>query len=174
MTENSGVGEIVTKWYRTCLDQDRGAARTARARLKRCNSPVEALAVAETHELNTQLKNHRKKPSADQLALLAITFARLRSVDGVILAAAFGARSMKDGPRKLSELRFQSLIRVQTRRGLITPLRRALAVLGPDLSCNGRVLAEDLYFWNDRVRSNWCFQYFGAEFAVTNQGESVQ
>lgn len=174
MMENSGIGEIVTRWYRSSLDQDRDSARTARARLKRCSSPAEALAVAETHELNTLLKRHGKRPSADQLALLAVTFARLRSVDGEKLAAAFGARSMKDGPRKLSELRFQSLIRVRTRRDLIAPLRRALAVLGPDLSCNGWVLAEDLYFWNDRVRSNWCFQYFGAELAATNQGETVQ
>ena len=174
MTENGNIGEIVTTWYRSSLAQDRGATRMARARLKRCNSPAEALAVAETHELNAVLKRHGERPSADQLALLAVTFARLKSVDGEKLATVFGTRSMKGGPRKLSELRFQSLIRVRTRRDLITPLRRAFAVLGPDLSCNGWVLAEDLYFWNDSVRSNWCFQYFGAEFAATNQGESVQ
>ncbi|MCY3756658.1 MAG: type I-E CRISPR-associated protein Cse2/CasB [Acidobacteria bacterium] len=174
MTEKGSIGEIVITWYRSSLHQNSGAARTARARLKRCISPAEALAVAETHELNTLLKRYGERPSVDQLALLAIIFARLRSVNGEKLAAKFGTRTMKDGPRKLRELRFQALIRVRTRRDLIAPLRRALAVLGPDPSCNGRALAEDLYFWNDRVRSAWCFQYFGAEFAATNQGESVQ
>ena len=174
MTENKGIGEVVVEWYSKFMGRDDGAARSARARLRRCSSPVEALAVAETYELNALLKGHDRIPTPGQLALVATTFSRLRSIDGERLAAAFGVRSAKDGPRRLSELRFQSLIRVKSHRELIIPLRRAMAVLGPDLSCNGRRLAEDLYYWNDNVRGNWCFQYFGAAFAATNQGESNQ
>ncbi len=172
MTGNKKIGEIVTKWHRKFLSSETGAARTARARLRRCSSPVEVLAVAETFELNAFLREHGHHPNAGQLALLTTTFSRLNSIDGEKLASAFGARSAKDGPRKLSELRFQSLIRVKSRRMLITPLRRSMAVLGSDLSCNGWRLAEDLYYWTDDVRSAWCFQYFGAEFATTNKGES--
>ena len=174
MKRNTEIGKIVVAWHGRCMGRDDGAARSVRARLRRCSSPVEALAVAETLELNARLREHGQTPTAGQLSLLATTFARLRSLDGERLASAFGARSAKDRPRRLSELRFQALIRIKSHRELMTPLRRAMAVLGSDLSCQGWNLAEDLYDWSDEVRSRWCFQYFGAEFAMTNQGKSDQ
>ena len=174
MTEEKKIGDIVVEWYIAVLRKDDGAARAARARLKRCESPVEALAVAETHELNRQLRAHGKTPSADQLTVLVATFARLKDIHGDRLAALFGKKLAKDAPRPLSELRFQSLIRIRSHRELIVQLRRSLGVLGSDPACNGRALAEDLYFWNEAKRNEWCFQYFGAAFAGANQGETTQ
>ena len=168
------VGGVVIDWYRSSLGRDVGTARTTRARLRRCQSPVEALAVDETHDLHNRLKELDVTPTADQLALLATTFARLKGLDGDALAGSFGKKSTKDGPPMLGRQRFQSLIRVRSRRELMAPLRRSLAVLGPDPSCNGWALAEDLFFWNDRVRNNWCFQYFGAEFARGDQEETAR
>lgn len=174
MTDERNLGDVVVEWYRHSLNDDRGAGRAARARLRRGDSPVEALAVAETHILYERLKEAGKRPSPEQLALLAVTFARLKGIHGDKLAASFGKRGTKDAPRTLSELRFQSLIRVRSFRGLIAPLRRCLAVLGPEPSCNGWALARDLYFWSDKVRNDWCFQYFDAGLAGTNYGEIVQ
>lgn len=167
------VGGIVMEWWWSSLDRDDGQARAARARLRRCESPAEALAVAETHDLNARLKKLDQNPTSDQLALLATVFARLAGVDGERLAVLLGRQTMKDGPRTLSELRFQSLIRIRSRRDLMTPLRRSLSVLGANPACNGHALAEDLYYWNDGVRNRWCFQYFGAEHAEINQEETV-
>lgn len=168
------VGRAVIDWYRSVLDRDDGAARAARARLRRCHSPVEALAVAETHDLNRRLKDMigNAVPGVEQLALVAVAFACLKGVDGDPLAAQFGKKNSADGPRVLSELRFQSLIRIRSCRELMTPLRRSMAVLGRDASCNGWALAEDLYRWNDRVRNKWCFQYFGTGFAEKMQEET--
>lgn len=174
MTDERAVGEIVIEWYRASLGRDDGTARAARARLRRSKSPAEALAVAETHDLNKLLKKFGKSPTADKLALLATTFAQLKGIEGAKLAAVFGRPRTKGGPRTLSELRFQSLIRIHAHRDLVTPLRRSLAVLDTNPSCDGRALADDLYIWNDTVRNKWCFQYFGAEFAKTNKGETVQ
>ena len=174
MTDGKNIGDIVIEWYASTLGRDGGEARAVRARLRRCASSAEALAVAGTYDLYGRLKKSGRTPEPDQLALLATTFARLQGIGGEKLAAAFGKRHIKDGPRMLSELRFQSLIRIRSRRDLIAPLRRSIAVLGTNSACNGRALAEDLYFWNDRVRNNWCFQYFGAEFAEANQGETIQ
>ena len=164
MTKRGDPVGAVVEWYRYSLGRDDGAARAARARLRRCQSTVEALAVAETHELYRRLIEIGPATvrGPDQLALLATAFARLRGVDGRELAVLFGQQDTRDGPRLLSELRFQSLIRVRSHRDLMAPLRRALAVLGPDVSCNGRVLARDLIWWSNRVRNRWCFQYFGS------------
>ena len=173
MTEDKRIGNIVTKWYDKHLAGDFGSARRARALLRRCVSPADALMVGETHELNHSLKRQGQQPTAGQLALIATTFARLRGIQGAKLAVTFGSKPSKDGPRKLSELRFQTLIRVRTHRDLIAPLRRSIDVLRPDTTCNGWVLSEDLYFWSGSVRNQWCFQYFGAEFAGPN-GEFTQ
>ncbi|MDE0704376.1 MAG: type I-E CRISPR-associated protein Cse2/CasB [Rhodospirillaceae bacterium] len=174
MTDEKSIGDVVVEWYGSALGRDDGGARAARARLRRCHSPVEALAIAETHELHKRLRENGARPTADQLALLATTFARLKGIHGARLAALFGKRESKDGPRPLSELRFQSLIRVRARSELIAPLRRSLGVLGSDPACNGRALAEDFYFWNERVRNTWCFQYFGTALAAENQEETAQ
>ena len=167
MREERNIGRAVLEWYRSALEGDHGDARTARARLRRCESPAEALAVAATHDLNRQLKelNPGIAPTAAQLALLATTFARLRGTDGGELASLFGKNRSRGGRRMLSELRFHSLIRIQSRRELVAPLRRSLWVLGAEASCNGWTLAEDLYWWNDGIRNKWCFQYFGGGFA---------
>ena len=174
MTEPMQVGEIVADWYYSALGRDDGAARAARARLRRCRSPVDALTVDETHHLNDLLRKHGRNPSPDQLALLATTFARLKGIHGAGLASVFGRKPTRDAPRPLSELRFQSLIRVRSHRDLMAPLRRALGILGPEPACDGRALATDLYFWNDNARSKWCFQYFGGEIAGTDREETAR
>ena len=174
MTDERSIGAIVVDWYRSSLDRDDGAARAARAQLRRCVSPAEALVVAETHDLDQMMKVHGRVLRPDRLALLATTFCHLKGVRGERLATQFGRRSRKDGPRALSELRFQSLIRARSSRDLIVPLRRSLAALEGDPACDGRALAEDLFWWGESVRNSWCFEYFGAAFARTNQGEKTQ
>lgn len=174
MTDGNTVGGIVVAWYESSLGRNDGAARAARARLRRCESPVEAVVLAETYELNECLGEIGERPGADRLALLATTFARLKGVRGGKLATLFGKKPAKDGPRLLSELRFQSLVRVRSQRDLIVPLRRSLAVLGSDPACDGHALARDLYWWGENVRTKWCFEYFGAPFAADSQGETVR
>ncbi len=175
MTDENRVGSIVTAWYAAVLDGGSGAARAARARLRRCQTPAEALALAETHELFSRLRTHdhgsTKRP--DQLALLATTFAHLKDIRGDALAITFGRKLSRDGPRQLSELRFQALIRASNHRELIRPLRRCLAVLGSKRACDGWRLAEDLYWWGERERNRWCFQYFGASPAETHEEEEI-
>ena len=173
MTDDKSIGGIVVAWYESSVGGDDGAARAARARLRRCESPADALTIDATHELDEHLGKIGER-RADRLALLATTFARLRGVRGRTLAALFGEKPGGDGPRLLSELRFQSLIRARSHRELIVPLRRSLAVLGSEPACDGYALAEDLYWWGEEVRNRWCFQYFGAGFAAENQGETVR
>ena len=164
MTKTGDVGLATVEWYRSILGADDGIARATRARLKRCQSTVEAMTIAETHVLFHKLKETAdgRTPLPDQVALIAIIFARLKGVEGRKLASRFGEQETRDGPRRLSRLRFQSIIRVRTHRELILPLRRSLEVLGADTSCNGLSLAWDLYSWSEGVRKSWCFQYFGS------------
>jgi len=63
-------------------------------------------------------------------------------------------------PKALNEIRFTSLIQARKAHDLIAPLRRALRATGQ--GADVARLASDLYWWTDRTRANWCFDYYGA------------
>lgn len=178
------IGYVTTKWFAQYIAKDTGTARAARARLRRCQTPAEALLISETHELNAQLREAvpKERIDAGRLALLAIVFSHLKLDSGKDrssakkaedrkppkLAHLMGRKVSKDGPRKLNELRFEALIRVARHGDLIAPMRRALSVLGKEIVCDSAELAQDLYYWTENTRTHWCFQYYDATSPETN------
>lgn len=161
MTAAPTPGRIAASWWHRAFHDEHGSGRAVRARLRRCVTPVEAVAVEAVHDLNGQLRAAGHRPRADRLALLAITLAHVEEDGPRPLAELLGVRPVKDAPRTLSELRWQALIRVTQPLELISPLRRALAIVR-HTPVNVGALAGDLYRWNETTRTKWCFQYFGA------------
>ena len=165
MSERKFPGAIGAEWWHRTFGNDEGPARMTRARLRRCATPAEALTVEAVHDLNARLRSAGYYPAADQLALMAIVLAHVAESGGQRLAGSFGRRESKDGPRALSALRFQALIRTTDKSDLISPLRRAMSIVRRT-PVDVAALANDLYRWNDSTRTVWCFQYFGAADAV--------
>lgn len=153
MSEPENIGAAALGWWSRALN-DRGGGRMARAQLRRCSSPPEALAHPATHDLHAALDG-RLRHRADTLALIAISLANLRETAPQSAAQRMGA--------SLSALRFQRLIRCTDAADLIRPLRRALHQI--DGRANVARLAEDLFWWSDRTRNSWCFDYYGEGFA---------
>ena len=170
-TQSRAPGTVCAGWWHQTFDNDDGAARMVRARLRRCATPAEALAIEAVHDLNARLQVTGYRPGADRLALVAIALAHVNESGNRTLAEVFGHRESRDGPRVLSELRFQSLIHTANYTDLIAPLRRAVAIVR-GMRVNVAALAADLYRWNERTRIAWCFQYYGAPDAVPAQGET--
>ena len=168
------VGKCVVEWWLSSLSGDSGTSRAAKANLRRCSAPVDALAVSETHDLNLILQKGGYRATPDRLALIATIYSQLGGMNGEKLAGMFGRRPSKNGPRNLSELRFQSLIRIDSPRNLMVPLRRSLAVLATNPVCDGYALARDLFYWNDGVRNRWCFEYFGSEIEKSSDKEKLE
>ena len=86
------------------------------------------------------------------------------------LAELFGNREIKDGPRVLSEIRFQSLIRITNKVELIGPIRRAISLV-QHKPIKVSALAKDMFLWNEVVRREWCFQYFGSSRQKKSKNE---
>ena len=164
MNKQKGVGAICTEWWRQSLANDDGPARMTRARLRRCTAPVETLTIEAVHNLNGRLRSAGYPPSADQLALLAVSLAHVSESGTQKLASAFGRRETRDGPRALNSSRFHTLVRTTDRAELIAPLRRAMAIVRRT-PIHVPALASDLYHWNEHAQNSWCFQYFGASDA---------
>ena len=171
MNETKSPGSICAAWWHQTFGADDGAARMARARLRRCSTPAEALTIEAVHDLNARLRAggyYLPYHSADRLALVAIVLAHVAEGGDARLAEAFGHCVSKDGPRALSALRFQTLMRTTDQAALITPLRRAMAIVR-QAPVNVAALAADLYRWDEDTRTAWCFQYFGASDATPKQ-----
>lgn len=161
MTGTSDIGGAAFRWWSEDLN-DRGPGRMARAQLRRCSTTAEAMAIPATHALHSKLGQDMRY-KADTLALIAISLAVLREDSPHCAARRMGESMGENGRGRLSALRFQTLIRAKTAGELIRPLRRALMQIGE--VANVSQLATDLYWWNEKTRNNWCFDYYGAGFA---------
>ncbi len=149
MSEAPDIGNAAYGWWKYSLGDD-GAGRMARARLRRCDTPADALAIDATHALHVALGG-KLQNRADTLALIAVALANIRVTSPQSAAARMG--------ETLSALRFQTLIRSDA-AALMRPLRRGLVQI--DRTANVGRLASDLYYWSDKTRNDWCFAYYGA------------
>lgn len=160
MNSLDSVGKICAGWWGGAIASDHGAARRARAELRRADGPVAALAVSEVHDLHARLRAGGHNPAPERLALIAAALARVEEAQGPRPAEAFGAGV----PPALSAIRFNALIRAREIRDLWRPLTRALRQVKG--AVNPAALAGDIYYWSDKIRTRWCFEYYGEPFAA--------
>jgi len=159
--DHPSVGEVGIRWWRNAINAETGRARRTRAVLRRADTPLAVLGVSAVHDLNRALGDagHQLRHRADgpdRLALIAVALAHMKDGQGATAARRFGAGD----PPQLSPIRFNALIRAEAPRDLIRPLARALGIIGG--GADVRKLAKDLYWWNERIRTEWCFDYHGA------------
>ena len=164
MTHTPSIAEVCKGWWDTCIAAETGGARRARAELRRAASIADALGISATHELNRRLVGaghdlRQRRDGPDRLALIAVALAQVAHDRRETAAQRLGAGE----PKTLSGLRFNALIRAKEPRRLMRPLVRALQVAKG--AANVRRLAADLYWWNDKTRTDWCFDYHGASDA---------
>jgi CRISPR system Cascade subunit CasB len=157
MTEAKQTDPILDWWRVNIRNRDSGRARALAARLRRAG-PIDALAEPEVHQLARRLG--RGIGGAHQLVRLVQVLAEIREDDPQRLARRFGG-----DPATLSPLRFQRLLRARDDE-FVSAVRRAMPVV--DRRCNVRALGQDLLGWDapqvgDRIRTHWCFDYFGTE-----------
>ena len=160
------VASICYNWWETEIHSDTGEARITRARLKRCDNAAEALSVEAVHRLYHKLKasgfcqvsQGNEAALAEKLCLIAVTLALVKENNSRRIAELFGEGS--EQKTHLSALKFQAIIHEEQPLALLRLLRRALPSI--DYRANIRALAQDLYFWNERTRIDWCFAYYGS------------
>jgi len=164
--KKDGSGKIIFKWWRTHLGNrdTSSAARALAARLNRSQGPLEVLAEPALHALARALDLRDAVRYADRLVRIAQVLAGVREHVPARLAQRLGAGE----PPPMSTLRFQRLMRADD-DDLATALRRALPMV--DRACNVAALGADLYFWGEKTRTAWCFDYFGAPAPNSSQFE---
>lgn len=148
----STPGGIILRWWAEHLGaRTTGAQKALAARLRRATD-VETLCEPDVQLLAQALRTR----DVERLVRLARVLAELRGTDSLPLAFRFGAGEKP----LLSHARFQRLMRADGEE-LVIGLVRAIRMLPSSArSCNIARLGDDLYFWNDRTRMRWAFEYF--------------
>lgn len=178
-----GVAERARSWWsdlqRYTADEERNptADTAALARLRRCAGPAEAMGEAATLDLFRRLglSNARDLP---RVAVIAMVLAHIRTdktrdektqdeTTGRTLSAIQSVgRSKPDAPdsARMTPLRFRRLLACRDDGDLVGEMRRFVALAGKAVNVGD--LAASLFFWGERVRARWAFDYYGAGYAA--------
>src|SRR3989339_559460 len=146
--------EALATW-RCWLDDNRGE----RAVLRRCGTLTDVAFSPAYHRLRSAVSRFGFVDD-DGLTLVAGLAARIKDVigSGSIAEQMATPKSGGDSKARVSGLRFRRLLKVREREDLFSAMIRVIALLGG--SINMRSLAQGVYFWNDKTRKQWAFDYY--------------
>ena len=146
--------EALKAWWQW-LDDNRGE----RAILRRCGSLTEVVFSSAYHRLRSAVSRFGFVDD-DGLALVAGLAARIKDDigSGSIAEQMATAKSGSDAKARVSGLRFRRLLKVREREDLFSPMIRTIDLLGGNV--NIQSLAQGVYFWNDKTRKQWAFDYY--------------
>lgn len=147
---DSATGKEIMTWWEELNDD-----RASRAILKRCNTPLEVVMTAPYQRLYQRLRSTDLKEDRESGRLPAIIglLAHVKTHINKALPELFS-----DGdPLPLHPLRFRRLLESSDHDDLYTGLRRALPLIEYKAPILG--LARDVFFWGDRVKRNWVYDY---------------
>lgn len=147
------VREALLSWWRG-LDANRGD----RAALRRCADPDAVVMVPAFHRLLGAMRALEHDVHPDALACIAGLSAHVKEHVGGVRLGRQMSEKHHDRAR-VSDLRFRRMLSFTDRSDIFTALRRTIHLL------DGRVdlleLAQSAYWWNDRTRKEWAYDYFG-------------
>lgn len=161
----SAIGKVSFSWWASNIQADSGVAKKTRAQLRRASCPSDVLAIEATHQLHAQLQqlklnaDHNSDHYPLRLALMASVIAGIDEHARTPIPLGLGQSS--GDKRALSELRFQRLLSASDDWELANRLRRCLPVL--KRKANISITGIDLFYWGEKVRNRWCFQYFNSK-----------
>lgn len=179
------VGMRCRAWWQEYCDPESGDP-AVRARLRRCRSNAEALSIVPAVTLARRLGAiGRDVRERDYRIVRALGLARLLACvrhdasESVMRVAGFRTFPGDDGQSDdsnrpvLSESRFRRLLLTPADESLVTALSRLVTQL--DGKANIARLAQDVWWWNDRTRQRWAFEYYAAGVAApTDRGHGEE
>ena len=145
LNKDSFATGILVDWWQN-LEYNQGT----RAELRRCDSPDEVMFHPAFLRLCQRLNPEPREQAG--LARVVGLLAHVRHKTNQSLAY-----QMAGNPPTVSELRFRRLLQ-RDRRDLYGAMIRILRML--DYTANLHDLIASVYYWGDRVRKDWAFEYF--------------
>ncbi|MDV2482239.1 type I-E CRISPR-associated protein Cse2/CasB [Methanoculleus sp. Wushi-C6] len=150
---NPDARSVLIEWWAS-LDHARGD----RAALRRCRSSQEVAFVPAFHRLRRNL-SAIAPVDAEKLAVVAGILSHVKENDYALRFAQQMATSKNGSDRaRVSGLRFRRLLKIEDHDDLYGAVVRTIRLL--DGSLNIASLADGIYWWNERTKNNWAFDYY--------------
>jgi CRISPR system Cascade subunit CasB len=169
------LSERVVQWWETIKNSSGD-----RAILRRAHSPDEAATTRPFFNLFRTIDEVEfpKNMSNRIVTFLPVIAGTLCHVDHnepakpVAKSMSMSSKAGSDRPR-VSEIRFQRLMRTDDRDELYLSLIRMVRLLGK--TANVRDLAESILFWNERTKKRWASLYYHKRdiFSQNEQQETI-
>jgi CRISPR system Cascade subunit CasB len=157
-TAESHLGKVLHKWW-LGLEDD----HASRAVLRRCATlDAVILSVAYQQFYRYMLACNAWPMDAaswqnDKLAAIAGLLVHVKEETDNSEYLSVTMYDKKNDKLLVSELRFRDLLKVETNDDLFVSLRRALPLI--DKKANIYQLANDVYFWGDKIKKDWAYSY---------------
>jgi len=153
-TESQEASRIIKTWWQALEDM-----RGERAQLRRCKNVEQVLFVPYYQTLYWSLSNQSSWKNRIAIAAVAGLLAHVDTNPPPLTLPQQMAQSKPAGDKPVvSELRFRRLVKCETHEQLYPTLRRVILML--NRSVDIVQLAESVYWWNDKTRQDWAFQYY--------------
>lgn len=145
--------ETLLAWWNS-LQENHGD----RAELRRCRNSTEVAFLPAYHRLRLSLgKIAPIKP--DDLAIVAGVLSHVKTPDSSHRFSQQMASHKKESDRsRVSGLRFRRLLTIDDPGELYGSIIRIVRLL--DGTANIPSLADGLYWWNERTKKTWAFDYY--------------
>ncbi|MXX94157.1 MAG: type I-E CRISPR-associated protein Cse2/CasB [Gammaproteobacteria bacterium] len=153
---------IAFDWWKR-LNPDGGSSssphRDSLARMRRADTPIEVFFEPEAIRLAARFNRHTT--NFDRVAIIAGVLAHVRETDERSVARAIGRTKFEDDQSAaVSESRFRRLLQAQNHE-LLDVMRRLVRMLKGHV--NVLDLSNSIFYWGDRVRQRWIFDYYGVD-----------
>jgi CRISPR system Cascade subunit CasB len=155
---DESIRKIVRAWWKRLMSSSDGSKRAARAELRRCTTPLDALAIHDTLDLYRQLRAVHGWVKPDRVAILAVVLAQLKEASQEPIAKALGRKIFGDKDSAvMSEARFRRLLQADDDE-LLDQFRRAIRLLKNE--ANPESIALTILNWGDETRRRFIFDYY--------------
>ena len=175
------MGAIAAAWWRHTCGSDAPDSST-RARLRRCRNNVEAatepVALLLARRLGALAPGAHPNDAERAIGLARVlACVRMEASEAPLRALGWknfpGGRTEADAKRpRLNETRFRRLLSVSRGEEQVVAFRRLIALM--EETANVSALANDFWYWGDRTKQRWAFDYYNARTeapaSTINQG----
>ncbi len=169
-----GIGQRAWQWWAALADPNEtrgGRDRATLAQLRRCHVWTDAIMHPAGIDLVRRLAGAQARDGTQvmQAAILAIVLAHVREdAPGKRIARAIGRSGLNDEESALvSEARFRRLMLSRTPEELLGQMTRLARLMKGAVNVND--MSESIFFWSDRKRRDWAFDYYAAGAAKPHE-----
>jgi CRISPR system Cascade subunit CasB len=171
--KDSPSGEVILNWWNE-LNRSPGN----RANLRRCNTPSETVFLPVSHILISKLedcKDIQFKLSSDRICAIAGILSHIKEDSNQSFARQLSQKKPGSEQAVVSDIRFRRILQYSNISEDELFYQKIIRVIHHvDRKVNILDLFASLYFWGDKVKKQWAYDYYGTFNISENENSSEQ